>query len=963
MMAGMKQSGVFGAANQVAMSKQSAAGAKAGGMATSELTGMANIGSQISRMVGGTGAAGAAAGISTLTSIGVAQQMGILSEEDIYNQTGETGAMGRRSMAVSGMERAARFYKSGMGRRMLASMAGKDGRLDEGDADEIAGGGVGVGRAREMWQENMKGVGQANFIRNEGRLRGEALKRFGAMGPAMWMKQLMEQKGIDVNEDNDKAMLFLQRRMKMGRDEASNELKLIQNLPAIQREQNISSKAAAAEQKYSNREKLAGLEGLKHKFDKAVDGVSSSIQQLGADAMEGLSEQFESIINWVTDTRVKNFDKSAARAQAGLRGGGAKAREAFDAAFGGGGGGLHAGVAGLARGVGARDTRSDTEIGRGLIAEKLGFGASFSNDFEADRELLGKKGYKVEEGLSRAATNTKLDELRTFSDAAGGQGVDLALGTGATETLQSAYRGVAGMGLERAASLERVLLESDNPELKSIGEKLKKASGKEKGDLVAGIGRAAGRENEGQMFAMPDSVGVYDSTKYYTKDEQAAAIGKAFMGVRAGTSNAPSFMESVWDLLGKHEDTNRQLRDGSFEEEEGKGIGSAAVKAMGAFANSPEGKGLLAGALSRNSGKANDTAKKMQTQITELEQRRDSKPSEFSATEKGTLEFLKKVRATKRVLAAGGDEKKLEAIAKEEGYTDVDELKSVASGVGAVATEQENDRLLQLQGTDSKKSIDALVKGGLIKDGKLVEGKFEEGAEKDFMEAMISGDTTMAGITEGSTVLQKEAARDAYAASQGKMDTASLGMSVSQKRTLAKKLREGGSSEQAGYLSSRAATQERLERGPKSQRMRNLTGMLGSDLSREDITSALGSDTTSPEGMAAGTEALTAKIAESMGGLGKESTAMIKEAVAHQRAGDSSKAEEALRGLGSQKDYVEGREKKEKEKQEKANPLQAEGNRTLVAIKDALNTKLDLIADNTKKPVKDSEETAGGWLG
>ena len=176
MMASMKNSGVFKGSDVTKMSGEMRSGALAGGLAMSEMSGMANIGSQISRSIGGTGAQGAFAGMRTITQLGVAQKVGAISEEDIYNATGQTGAEGRQAMATAQMQQSAQFLKSGRGRTMLASMAGKDGHLNEDSVSEWMSGGMTTGRASELALKNANGVGRANFIRNEGRLRGAVLE-------------------------------------------------------------------------------------------------------------------------------------------------------------------------------------------------------------------------------------------------------------------------------------------------------------------------------------------------------------------------------------------------------------------------------------------------------------------------------------------------------------------------------------------------------------------------------------------------------------------------------------------------------------------------------------------------------------------------------------------------------------------------------------------------------------------
>jgi hypothetical protein len=142
MMASMKGSGIFRAADQLKYTGMAKGAAFSGGLALSEVTAMGSIGAQISRSVGGLGRQGVFAGMNTIGQIGTATQMGILGEDDIYNATGLTGAEGRQALATSSLSHAANFLRAGKGRRMLASLADANGTLNEGAVQELLSGGT-----------------------------------------------------------------------------------------------------------------------------------------------------------------------------------------------------------------------------------------------------------------------------------------------------------------------------------------------------------------------------------------------------------------------------------------------------------------------------------------------------------------------------------------------------------------------------------------------------------------------------------------------------------------------------------------------------------------------------------------------------------------------------------------------------------------------------------------------------
>lgn len=311
-MAAMKNSGVFRAVDQAKMSGDIRMTSLAGGLATSEVSAMGNIGSQISRSVGGLGRAGANAGINTIGQIGMATQVGALSEEDIYNATGQTGADGRQALATSQLQRSAHFLKGGRGRRFLASIAGKDGELNEDSVNEwMSGGNMSTGRTMQMAHQNLSGVGRANFIRNEGRLRGAALEKFGGLAQSMAYQQWLGSRGHDVNDMNDRGMLAFQRFSGMGRDEAEVAIKQIQALPETMREMRETTRGAGRADALQRQRSTTGIEGLKRKVDHMKHEVNTAFESAGAKVLAGAQEKLEGWFNEMQGVYVSTATEGA----------------------------------------------------------------------------------------------------------------------------------------------------------------------------------------------------------------------------------------------------------------------------------------------------------------------------------------------------------------------------------------------------------------------------------------------------------------------------------------------------------------------------------------------------------------------------------------------------------------------------------------------------------------------------
>jgi hypothetical protein len=335
-----KSSGVFGmnrASGFTAAARQAAVG---GGLALSEVTGAASIGSQISRSIGGLGRQGALAGVKTIGQIGAAQQMGALSEEDIYNVTGQTGAEGRQAYAASAMSSSARFLQSGKGRRMLASIAGKDGTLDENAVQQIMSGNMSISETIRQDSLHVTGaaarVSRANFIRNEGRLRGAALEKMGGFLNVIQMKDWAESKGVDLEsaQGHDRAMLFMQRQLGMGRDEADQAVNMALKMPQIEDQQRRSAEQDKYLQSVATARKGQGIEGVGQRFNQAKELLNSKLQKVGQDLFNSGAETIDSFFNRLMGTYVDTYSKDIDDKYRAMRGGGAAAATAGRQAFG-----------------------------------------------------------------------------------------------------------------------------------------------------------------------------------------------------------------------------------------------------------------------------------------------------------------------------------------------------------------------------------------------------------------------------------------------------------------------------------------------------------------------------------------------------------------------------------------------------------------------------------------------------
>lgn len=308
-MVGMKQSGIFNNQAKVAqMVRQTAVG---GNMATSEVTGMMTIGSQMSRMLGGRGASGAMGGMSTIGQIGTSMQNGSLSEEQLYNLTGLEGAEGRRALATQTMQQSMSFLQGGRGRVMLAALAGKDGQLDDNAVKRLMAG----GNMAAMAQEGIARSGGAiSFLKNQGKLRGEALGKFGGLADVIGMRGIMQQHGFDIENPNERTNLFMQRQMGLSAEEADFKAQQMRDLPMIMSQQ---KEAGMLDDKMRGIERYrsgVGAAGIKKSIEGFKHGVTSSLEKVGAELYQDGSNMLERWVNKLTGEYTQFIERDVGKA-------------------------------------------------------------------------------------------------------------------------------------------------------------------------------------------------------------------------------------------------------------------------------------------------------------------------------------------------------------------------------------------------------------------------------------------------------------------------------------------------------------------------------------------------------------------------------------------------------------------------------------------------------------------------
>ena len=858
----MRSSGIFNSGDQRRLATEIRQFAQAGNMATSELTAAANIGAQVSRAIGGRGGQGAFAGIRTIGTIGAAMQAGVLSDEDLYNATGLTGAEGRQALAARQLEQSGNFLRTGRGRMFLASVAGQNGQLDPSSVQDWLSGGMGIGDTRASARRNLNAVGRAGFLRNEGRLRGAALEQFGGMLPSMALMQWAGSKGIDINTMDDRSMLFASRSLGMGMDELENAVKMARNMPAILEQQRSSNQMGDFQNRMANVRRTQGIEGVQRRFEEAREKVQGSLQRVGAQMYTDLSSMIERTINEMTGVAIEEYDQ--------------KVMDAYHDAMSG------AGTKGLRRQLGV-DPRGAM---RGISASNLGgmtpgsgadrfFGrpspgsaGSFLSSVspvagyllfggESDYDRMKKAGY----GSMFSGVNSA-DELQkrvnmvqgAYTAAQTARADDVALGRKYRDELRTEYA-VGDMhgarGAERVDRLAQILGQkaaAGDKDAQAALARLTNAGSKEE-RLRVGMQMLTGVETGSDVargartvdVSAPPSVQAALGQGYATEEARNAAYGAAFMG-RTGDSRfiaehgdavrVAGYLPWVGYLAAGAKYAmkgDRGSRTAGLLQRAGLGgltdilqaaagaSGPSSDSAIGEYLNSREGKDLIQGVYS-----GDNTSR---GKIEDMLMQPDLPPAKREAL-KGMLaasaasDLIEKASKEGRVPT----DAEWQAVADKHTGGDVNALRSKTTMMGGLAQAQADTArrsLVREISRDAMKRSNSLQVSGFAKVDKAgnltlsadVVGIVEKSLGKGST-AVLAAMRAQLNVTDAQSKLGSDASRETLlglATTYGNAEKDLMNLSVSDQLKLARDLEAGGHGDQAAVLQGMASSKRRIQ--------------------------------------------------------------------------------------------------------------------------------------------------------
>lgn len=922
----MRSSGVFQKNDQIKMAGFMRQGSMVG-ISSEEISSLANIGSQVTRAIGGRGRNGAMAGAKVALAIGGAADSGILSEEDIYNATGLTGQEGRTALGASQLQLNAAFLKSGLGRRHVASIAGKGGKLDESALSEYLGAsGNTKGGTMKNAYEQLGKVGRADFIYNEGKLRGSAMEA-DPFAAQRQMSSWLEDSGISM--EDPRAKIFLKKRfagmgMSVGNDELEAGLKLAQSLPELDRNMDKKNSTAQEMKKMESFRRNTGIEGLKRKLEDSREHIQNKLQKVGSDFFNEGGEMLDRMINEIAQQYISTYsgdiDKAFTSASKGDR-------SMFKRTFGERGG--------------------TVDKLAGPISDKFGKGMSALEGFnktglfgigESDSERFEKAGYRSK--AKGETTAAEYDMFKRINAAAGGVGTAESIKMGRDKKalmLDVMSTGdINGKGVDQLDSFAKALGERNDKESLELQDYLNGSKDPTKGSSSkeARMARYAGllhgsnlmSDEQRKSLVAPEAFADLDMSKFATLSQREEEFGKLL--------KRPGQEKDWWRSAENSVDA--KLENMIFGEQ---GKGKASAKSTGKFLASKEGFELSSKLLSGGSD-ATGAREDVQKRLAELNAR--ERNGKLSDGDKGMQETLQAMDTAGKVALHmsnnpnASKEDAIKAVAKQEQMSVEDVSRHTTAVATAVKVSQNENITAQVKRLNQQGDnvLSDYMKKGLVKDGKIDEevvGKMSAGTQ-DILKRKLSmaQGASMANSANGQDSL------DSQAAQQEGLDAVFSGGTVQEMKSRAKELRRAGDTGSAHYQESIATNKRKLERGARYGQEGAVANALGIRVDQNLIKQTKGMSD----------EALASFLAEQQGfnasgEEGKKYSSSLATAISAYKKGGSSKGALALTDV----DASGARTEANRDRQAKENPLFADMAKSLDQVASTLKNAFPQAKD------------------
>jgi hypothetical protein len=273
------------------------------GMSQQQVGQTAQMGAQMGFQTGGSRRTGALHAIRSTNQIGMLNQMGVISNEDLVELTGKEGPEAIQEIGANMTQMAYRMRHNQIGTIMsvgLAEMKGGrfTGKMDESLVKRMRMGNIDRAELMRRTRQNVASRGgKISYVAKKGQLFSEMAGSVGVEGIAFMLHEILGERGYD---DEDVKNIVTQR---FGASERESELisKVMKDLPMAQMKQQGME---GQEQRRLAKQRLSAEhspEAIKRRIGKKIENVTTEpFKKMGAEIHKGIADRVDKFIDELT---------------------------------------------------------------------------------------------------------------------------------------------------------------------------------------------------------------------------------------------------------------------------------------------------------------------------------------------------------------------------------------------------------------------------------------------------------------------------------------------------------------------------------------------------------------------------------------------------------------------------------------------------------------------------------------
>jgi hypothetical protein len=329
----IRRSGIYSTSDILknAMSRQIVGGLT--GMSQGQVNQVAQVGAQLGFATGGSRAGGSRHAMRMAGQLGMANQMGIISNDDIVELTGMEGSAGIQALSQQLTHASYRMSRGALGTAMSIAMAevGDDGKftgkMDQELVEKFRRGEFSKSdMMRLARQRTSSRTAKMSYVANRDRLRSEMAGSMGVEGQMQMLGTILGERGFQ----NPDALRIVSQNFGLDEREAGLMVELGQKMPDIQVEMSQRGRQEARRiAQESFMKDNYSWDAVKRKASKRIENVvTEPFKQFGSDLRESISATVDDFVDEITGRYKIEVTKGMAdiirQSSAGASGAGAR---------------------------------------------------------------------------------------------------------------------------------------------------------------------------------------------------------------------------------------------------------------------------------------------------------------------------------------------------------------------------------------------------------------------------------------------------------------------------------------------------------------------------------------------------------------------------------------------------------------------------------------------------------------